>query len=143
MVVYVDSSAVTAVLLNESTSDRVQEALQGADRVCTSSLTRVECARALIHATRVGRITATQALSLHSLLRTVQRDWNIFNVDQPVIERACTPFPADPIRSLDALHIATALILRDGVTTVAMLSLDRRMRDCATQLGFQILPETV
>jgi uncharacterized protein len=141
VIVYVDSSAIGAVLLGEPMSNRVQHALEVAERVCTSTLTLVECSRALIHAKFVGRISAHDESSLRSRLRTAQRDWIRLNVDQLVLARACEPLPADPVRALDAIHIATACILRDEVSDVVIVSLDRRMRECATQLGFAILPE--
>jgi uncharacterized protein len=143
MVVYVDSSAITAVLLNEAPSDRVQDVLRMAVQVCTSTLTTVECSRALIHARHIGRISASDASSLTRTLHAVERNWNRLSINQTILERACDALPSDPVRTLDAVHIATALILQEAVGDVAILSLDRRMRDCASLLGFQILPESV
>ena len=50
MIVYAESSAVLAWLLGESNEPLVRDALDGADRVVTSSLTALECARGLTRA---------------------------------------------------------------------------------------------
>ena len=50
--------------------------------------------------------------------------------------------PCEPIRSLDALHLATALIVRNLSPEVQVLSFDDRIRDNATALGLDVVPET-
>ena len=63
MIIYVESSAVLAWLLGESTESVVLDALRNADRVVTSSLTALECARGINRAMIDGRITAVQQLA--------------------------------------------------------------------------------
>lgn len=46
----------------------------------------------------------------------------------------------EPIRSLDAIQLATVLVLRDIQPDLRILSLDRRVRENAVALGFEILP---
>ncbi len=56
---------------------------------------------------------------------------------------ACRPQPrvsVEPIRSLDAIQLATVLVLRDIQPDLRILSLDRRVRENAVALGFEILP---
>ena len=142
MVVYADSSAIIAALLGEPDSGRAQAVLQSATRVFTSVLTNVECSRALIRARYAGRISLAEQRVLEQLLDNVKHDWNLLKIDVAVLDAACVPLPVDPIRTLDALHIATAMLLREAVGDVVFVTLDRRMRDCAAELGFRILPET-
>jgi predicted nucleic acid-binding protein len=52
------------------------------------------------------------------------------------------PFPEEPIRTLDAIHLATALLAKSLVPDLALLSLDERVRRSATQLGLTVLPVT-
>lgn len=56
-IVYVESSAVLAWLLGEPTGEMVRGVLDEADRVVTSALTAVECARALQRARLTSRLT--------------------------------------------------------------------------------------
>ena len=57
-----------------------------------------------------------------------------------VIDRARKPFPAEPIRTLDALHLASALNAAETLDDLSVLSLDRRIRSSARALGLSVLP---
>ena len=50
-------------------------------------------------------------------------------------------FSAEPIRTLDAIHLATAVLARSLVDELVVLSLDERIRHSAEQMGFQVLPK--
>lgn len=43
------------------------------------------------------------------MLERAQAHWTLFQVSEAVLARARRPFPVEPIRTLDALHLATAL----------------------------------
>jgi hypothetical protein len=62
-------------------------------------------------------------------------------LDSAIVERARHPFPAEPVRTLDAIHLATAALALSLVPEMAVLSLDRRMRASAREMGFRLLPE--
>jgi len=141
VIVYVESSAVLTWLLGEPTESRVRAALHEAERVVTSALTGVECARALTRARVLGRITGVEELAALQLLDRAQSSWDVYALTDGVLERARAPMPADPAGTLDALHVATASALRDAVGPVAFLSLDERVRSCARTLGFVVAPE--
>jgi predicted nucleic acid-binding protein len=65
----------------------------------------------------------------------------VLRVAAEVVERARQPFPGEPIRTLDALHLASALVARSAVPGLQLLSLDDRLRRRAKALGFGIVPE--
>lgn len=54
-----------------------------------------------------------------------------------VLERALEPFPV-PVRTLDALHLASALFLRAQGEVVSLASYDERLIAAARQLGFDV-----
>jgi hypothetical protein len=56
------------------------------------------------------------------------------------LERARRPFPREPVRTLDALHLACLLSLRDELPEIAVVSLDGRIRTNADALGFDLRP---
>jgi hypothetical protein len=70
----------------------------------------------------------------------VAQHWTILNLSPEVVERACRPFPNEPIRTLDAIHLATALVGHTLVPDTSVLSLDQRILACAEALGFDVLP---
>ena len=64
----------------------------------------------------------------------------LLRVSSEIVERARQPFPAEPIRTLDAIHLASALTARAGVAGLELLSLDDRVRRAGQQLGFRLQP---
>ena len=52
----------------------------------------------------------------------------------PVLERALEPFPI-PVRTLDALHLATVEFVRTGGRNVSLATYDRRLARAANALG--------
>jgi predicted nucleic acid-binding protein len=54
-----------------------------------------------------------------------------------VLARALEPFPA-PVRTLDALHLATAHHLVERRQRLALATYDERMRACARRLGIDL-----
>jgi predicted nucleic acid-binding protein len=73
-------------------------------------------------------------------LNAAASHWHLWRVSPDIVERARHPFPAEPIRTLDAIHLATALAVRSAVPGVELLTLDDRIRRAAKQLGFQVRP---
>jgi predicted nucleic acid-binding protein len=119
----------------------VRHALDRTRAVIASELTLVECARSLVRATAEGRMAESDAAARRAHLIRTAATWVLLAVDQDVLTRAGQPFPAEPIRTLDAIHLATALQARTALPDLAILALDRRIRTCAEQLGFRVVPE--
>ena len=140
MNVYAESSAVLAWLLGEETGDAVREVLQHAELVMASDLTLVECDRVLIRAVTMEEIDEAAAADRRAHLNAAASHWHLWRVSLDVVERARHPFPAEPIRTLDAVHLASALAVRSVVPGVELLSLDDRIRRGAKQLGFHVQP---
>jgi predicted nucleic acid-binding protein len=118
----------------------VRKALAGAEIVLTSHLTLIECSRILIRAGATGRLSEAQVADSEARLRRVESHWTLLEIDAEIIERARRPFPLEPIRTLDAIHLATALVARSAVPGIALLSLDDRVRRGGRQLGFELVP---
>ena len=140
MNVYAESSAVLAWLFGEETGHSVRKVLQHAAIVMASDLTLVECDRVLIRAVTTGEIDEAPAADLRAHLNAAANHWHLWRVNPDILERARHPFPAEPIRTLDAIHLASALAIRSAVPGVELLSLDDRIRRAAKQLGFHVQP---
>jgi predicted nucleic acid-binding protein len=138
--VYAESSAVLAWLLGEETGRSVREVLQHTELVMVSDLTLVECDRVLIRAVTTGEIDEAAAADRRAHLNAAASHWHLWRVSPSIVERARLPFPAEPIRTLDAIHLASALAIRSAVPRVELLTLDERIRRAAKQLGFQVQP---
>jgi hypothetical protein len=118
----------------------VREALAKAERVVASDLTLVECDCALLRAQQTGRLTENRVSSLRGALRRIEGEWSLLRLSRRVVARAREPFPGEPLRALDALHLASLLALKQFVPELVLLSLDRRLRAAGRTLGFPVAP---
>ena len=138
MVVYAESSAILAWLLGESGSDAAAATLAGAEVVVASSLTVLECRKALARGAALGRLTETERRAALQLLLDASRQWTLMAMDGPVLDRASGTFPLEPVRTLDAIHLAAALAFRQELGDLTLLSRDERIRANAIALGLAL-----
>jgi hypothetical protein len=96
---------------------------------------------------RVGFVEASRAVGLTgavSALRSFRSEWPAFGVieiDQQLVERAAELALAHRLRSLDALHLAAALLLPGDELAVA--TWDRRLHAAASAEGLTVFPEAL
>jgi predicted nucleic acid-binding protein len=109
--------------------------------VFASDLTLIECERVIIRAVVLEEISETKAQFCRSRLLKASARWHILRIGADVVARARLPFPAEPIRTLDALHLASALVGQTAIPDLAILSLDSRIRSASQALGFVVLPK--
>jgi predicted nucleic acid-binding protein len=134
-VLYAESSAVLAWLLGESGSSEVIRQIDDADTVASSVLTLLEIERALIRAEQHSVLRAADGQKLRGMIKSAARSWVLMEVSEDVLREAARVFPAEPVRTLDALHLATALIFVRAFPELQMLTLDRRISANAQALG--------
>jgi len=138
---YAESSAVLAWLFGEPSATAVEPVLAKAEMVLTSDLTLVECDRALVRAEVLGDLSRIEADRRRAVLEEAASQWTFLRLDEDIVERARRRFPGEPLRSLDALHLASLLTARFAVPSLAVLSLDGRVRGSAQELGLRVLPD--
>jgi predicted nucleic acid-binding protein len=138
--IYAESSAVLAWLLGEAAGRRVREVLRRAELVMASDLVLIECDRVLIRAVTLGEIAEATAADRRAHLNAAVAHWHVCRISSDIVDRARHAFPAEPVRTLDAIHLASALTLRSTVPNVELLSLDDRIRRGGEQLGFRLQP---
>lgn len=131
---YIESSALVAALLEH---DVAATKRSGPDaRQVTSALTLAEAGRAIIRARATGRLTPEQERAAVRALRTFERRCFVLDVQADVLERVRRPFPSEPIRTLDAIHLATAELLEEPPQLVTIVTRDERVRSNAQALGY-------
>ena len=141
MSLYAESSAILAWLLDEPDGAFVRQALSEAEIVVASDLTLIECDRVLHRATALGELTEAEAADRRAHLATASAHWHVLRIGAEVVDRARQPFRGDPIRTLDAIHLASVLVARSAVAGLQLLSLDERIRAVARKLGLTLLPD--
>lgn len=141
MTLYAESSAVLAWLLDEPDGPVARERLAKAEIVVASDLTLIECDRVLIRAAALGELTEAEAADRRGHLTTAAASWHVLRIGGEIVDRARQPFPGEPIRTLDAVHLASALVARSVAPGLELLSLDERIRTAARMLGLPLQPE--
>jgi predicted nucleic acid-binding protein len=104
----------------------------------TSALTVAEASRAVLRARLSGRITPHQQRAALLMLRRFALRCHIVSVTEAILAHAARPFPVEPIRTLDAIHLATADALGDPPALVTIITRDSRVRDNAIALGHPV-----
>jgi predicted nucleic acid-binding protein len=127
-------------LLGEARADLVRHTLSRAEIVLASDLTLVECDRILIRRQGAGTLPGAEAIRIHGQLVAAARRWSIMRIEGDVVERARRPFPFEPVRTLDAIHLASAILANTLVADLALLSLDERVRRAGRALGLHVVP---
>ena len=125
--VFLETSALLRMLLGEEGGEATRAAISGSHRVFASRLLRVEAERALI---RLGLDHPDEQSILPTLHRHRQDLWPVlhfFEVSREICDLAGRVAPAERLRTLDAIHLATFQRARELDPTTALLSFDRRI----------------
>ena len=130
-----------AWLLDEPSAVDVIRAIESADLVVISDLTAVECARAIHRALESERIDSAQAYALRAAFTSTAAQWDRLEIGERVLGLASGPFPSEPVRALDAIHLASVILAREVWSELCVLSLDERVRANAAALGHSLLPD--
>lgn len=131
---YIETSALLTALLEGDAASR--KALRGPGRRITSALTLAEAHRAVTRTRVSGRITSRQERALTRALRTFGARCDLVAVTDDVLARAGRAFPVEPIRTLDALHLATLELLGEPPALVTVVTRDERVRTNAVAIGY-------
>lgn len=140
MSLYAESSAVLAWLLDEPAAPQVRESLAATSMIVASDLTVIECERVLLSAAVLGELTEAEAADRRAHLAAAVSHWHVLRIGPEIVERSRRPFPSEPIRTLDAIHLASLLVARSAVAGLELLSLDDRIRKAALGLGVRVHP---
>jgi predicted nucleic acid-binding protein len=71
-------------------------------------------------------------------LRRFERRCYVVAVTDAVLARVRRPFPVEPIRTLDAVHLATAELLGEPPPLMIVVTRDSRVRENAEALGYSV-----
>ena len=133
---YVESSALVAALLEHDT--QALRSLRQTTRRITSALTFAETARAIIRARAGDRIAPETERAALRALRQFERRCYVVAVTDDVLARVRRPFPVEPVRTLDAVHLATAELLGEPPQLITVVTRDDRVRENAKALGYSV-----
>ncbi len=138
---YLDSAIIVKLLVREHDSAWFEKNLTG-HRFETSELALSEVAGALLFKERQSEIIpAERARAMEKFSSMVEEEAIVLQpLNRKVLERAraiqLACHPHIPLRTLDALHVATCDLHQGGT----LATTDRRMRAAGGQIGLALLP---
>jgi hypothetical protein len=93
-----------------------------------------------LRAVAIKDLTEAEAADRHAHLVNAAVHWQVLRLAPEIVDRARQPYPGQPIRTLDAIHLASLLVGRSAVQGLGLLSLDDRVRQAAKGLGVEVVP---
>lgn len=133
---YLESSAVVAAILESD--DIAMTLIRQSSTAAASALTFAESRRVFVRALASGRLSDTRAMEVEEELQRIETGCTLLEISDDILARVGRRFPVEPVRTLDAIHLASAEILDDPTAPVTVLTRDRRIRENAELLGMRV-----
>lgn len=131
---YIDASVTV-----DAITGRVAPGWDPDDSHCFSELMGVEVRRTLQRLQMERSVTAAHVAQSLNELVLIEATADIARIDRPTLLRASGPFPIW-IKTLDAIHLATALLLRENqYPDLIFATHDRRLALAARLMEFQVV----
>lgn len=137
---FFDASAVVKRYVREAESAKIRPLLARED-VAVSRLTEVEVASALNRLAREGALTALQRDRALAVFQDDVARWAVIEITAKATVIAVRLLGRHPLRSNDAIQLAAALLLQDGlgVPLDAFVAYDARIMAAAREEHFTVL----
>ena len=141
MNLYLESSAALRDLLGGERCEEIRLILDKAEIVATSRCTLAEVGRVFARLRVLEPSVAATTAAREAQFETDSELWVVQPVDDSIWSRCSRPFPVEPVRTLDAIHLATVERLAGVIDHLVVLSTDIRVRANAKALGFSLAPD--
>lgn len=136
MIAYIDTSALLRIVLREPGA---LDELRNHDGLVSSELIAVESARTIDRLRLQGSLTSREAAARTRIVNEWLEAIDLVLLRPSVLSRASEPMPM-PLGTLDALHLATALICRDRMGSLPMMAThDDTLGLAAQAFGFEVV----
>ena len=136
MIAYIDTSALLRIVLREPGA---LDQLRSYGTLVSSELTAVESARTIDRLRLQGALTNDEVIARSRAITEWLEAMDLVLLRPPVLSRASEPMPT-PLGTLDALHLATALVWRDRMGPVPVMAThDSALGLAARAFGFEVI----
>ena len=126
---YLDTSAVLRAVLESGSSPEVEAKIAAAPALITSRLSLVESSRAFHRLRQLGQVSEVRLADAQREVAALWSRCELWELTTAVCEMARQIAPGRPLRTLDALHLATFLLARERIEDLELLTVDNRMRE--------------
>ena len=136
MTLYVDTSALLRVVLREPGA---LDDLRSCDAMVSSELIAVESARTIDRLRHQGALSTAEAAARLALVAEWLEAIDLVLLRSAVLTRAAEPLPT-PLGTLDAVHLATALVWRDRMgSPLVVATHDEALALAARAFQFEVI----
>jgi predicted nucleic acid-binding protein len=136
VITYLDASVILRRLLQQPGPTLE---LGPTDETISSSLAQVECFRALDRLRLLGAMDEIAQVRSRMLVYQAFESCEVLEPGEAVLERAAMPFPSS-LKTLDAIHIATALVYREATgNPIRMATHDRALARACRAMGLEVI----
>lgn len=132
---YVDTSVLLRIVLGEPKPLREWRSI---DNALSSELIRVEALRSIDRARVLMQLDDAEVAERRAGVLQLLSGFRMARIDKRVLARAADPFPT-LIRTLDAIHLATADLARRAAQELVFATHDREQGTAAIALGFRVI----
>jgi predicted nucleic acid-binding protein len=136
--VYIDSSVLLRIVLGEPGRLRRWRTIT---RPLSSEILRLECLRTIDRARIRLSLPDDEVADRRAAVLEHIHSFDLIRLDHTVLERAAEPFPT-VLGSLDAIHLASALLARREVPNLTLATHDVQLATAARAVGFRLLGAT-
>lgn len=135
---YFDTSALVKRYVREAGSRGVRELLRRY-RFLSCAIVPLEALSAFSRRKAAGELSERSFSAIVSRMRIDREHWELVEISDAVLSRAEEVIQKAEVRTLDALHIASALAFRElAGLRVPFITADERQRDAAQRMGLEV-----
>jgi predicted nucleic acid-binding protein len=131
---YLDTSVVLRATLERGTTPEIEQRVAAAPVLVTSRLSLVESARALLRVRAEGSVPESRLADARRELDGLWNRCELWELSPAVCGLAALLAPDKPLRTLDALHLATFILARGRIEGLQLLTADHRLEDAASSV---------
>lgn len=141
MNLYIDTSAIIKLFIQEPYSDEIRNLVESADLIATGLITRAETAAGINRLTRMGILDQEKC---EIALKGFRKDWGEYlriQVTEQIVIRADFLTGQHSLRGYDAIHLACALTWSELLgAPVSLATFDKELYSAAQKSGLEVFP---
>ena len=138
MITYFDTSSLLKFVIKEIGSEENLNIWNLSDEKVCSQLTRTEMHSALMRKVREGSVSASAVRGRLDEMDKLFTDVVLVDITSDVIDASCELVKELPLKSADAIHLATALMVRADLFS----SSDKKLCAAASERGIAVTDPT-
>ena len=135
-----DTSALIPLMIEEAQSERMRLLLEEDRSIAIAAITPLEIASVLWRRRHAGLLRLDEHHAAEATFAELSARWNEITPTALILRKALDVVTRHPLRTLDAIQLAAAIVLSAEPACLTMVTLDKDLADAASAEGFEVLP---